>query len=155
MNEAFRQFIESLNPSLERLIAMEPVTAATLPSRAPDSCIYLFSEGDRHLYTGRTRRFRQRMSQQASPWSQHNQAALAFKLACECCGRMPENYVKGKGRAALACEPDFIEAFQAAKARVRTMKLRFVEEREPTRQALLEIYVSVALGTPYNDFNTH
>jgi hypothetical protein len=155
MHQAFQQFVESLHPSLERLIAMEPVTAATLPSRPPQACIYLFSEGDRHLYTGRTRKFKQRMSQQSSPWSQHNQAALAFKLACEGCGKTPENYVKNKGRAALACEPDFIDAFQAAKARVRSMNLRFVEEREPTRQALLEIYVSVALGTPYNDFNTH
>jgi predicted GIY-YIG superfamily endonuclease len=155
MNEAFRQFVESLNPSLERLIAMEPVTAATLPPRVPHACIYLYSEGDRHLYAGRTRNFKQRMRQQTSPWSQHNQAALAFKLACEYCGKMPEKYVKGKGRAAIACEPDFVEAFQTAKARVRSMNLRFVEEREPTRQALLEIYVSVALATPYNDFNTY
>jgi hypothetical protein len=35
------------------------------------------------------------------------------------------------------------------------MDLRFVEEWDPTRQALLEIYVSVFLRTKYNDFDTH
>ena len=35
------------------------------------------------------------------------------------------------------------------------MDLRFVDEADPIRQALLEIYVAVVLGTPYNDFDTH
>ena len=35
------------------------------------------------------------------------------------------------------------------------MELRFVEESEPLRQTLLEIYVAVVLKTPYNDFDTH
>jgi hypothetical protein len=49
----------------------------------------------------------------------------------------------------------FADAFQQAKARVRDMDLRFVEEADPTRQALLEIYASVVLRTKYNDFDTH
>lgn len=155
MNDEFRQFVESLHPSFERLVSMAPVTAATIPSHAPSSCIYLFSEADRHLYTGRTRDLRQRMRQQSLPGSQHNQAALAFKLACETCGKVTARYVKGEGRAGLAADPDFAPVFTATKARVRKMDLRFVEEHDPTRQALLEIYVSVALRTPYNDFNTH
>ncbi len=35
------------------------------------------------------------------------------------------------------------------------MQVRYVEERDPLRQALLEIYVALVLKTPYNDFNTH
>jgi hypothetical protein len=35
------------------------------------------------------------------------------------------------------------------------MNLRFVEENDPVRQALLEIYVAVTLNTPYNDFDNH
>ena len=35
------------------------------------------------------------------------------------------------------------------------MQVRYVEEIDPLRQALLEIYVAVVLKTPYNDFNTH
>jgi len=35
------------------------------------------------------------------------------------------------------------------------MDVRYVEETDPLRQALLEIYVSIVLKTPYNDFDTH
>jgi hypothetical protein len=35
------------------------------------------------------------------------------------------------------------------------MDVRYVEEKDALRQALLEIYVSVVLKTPYNDFETH
>jgi hypothetical protein len=49
----------------------------------------------------------------------------------------------------------FAAAFTDAKARVRAMHVQFVEETDSLRQALLEIYVAVVLGTPYNDFNTH
>jgi hypothetical protein len=42
-----------------------------------------------------------------------------------------------------------------AKQRVRAMNIRFVEEAVPLRQALLEIYVAVALQTPCNDFDTY
>jgi hypothetical protein len=79
---------------------------------------------------------------------------LASKLACEGCGKFPESYIKGKGWKELALDAAWIEAFACAKDRVRAMDLRYVEEAEPTRQALLEIYVCVALETPYNDFNT-
>ena len=35
------------------------------------------------------------------------------------------------------------------------MLVRYVEETDPLRQALLEIYVSIVLATPFNDFNMH
>ena len=51
--------------------------------------------------------------------------------------------------------PAFREAFSKAKARVADMDVRFVEEGDPMRQALLEMYASVALQTPYNSFENH
>jgi hypothetical protein len=35
------------------------------------------------------------------------------------------------------------------------MDIRFVEEADPLRQTLLEVYVAVALQTPHNGFDTH
>jgi hypothetical protein len=35
------------------------------------------------------------------------------------------------------------------------MDYRYVAEHDQTCQALLEIYCSVALATPFNDFGTH
>ena len=35
------------------------------------------------------------------------------------------------------------------------MNVRYVHEKDPVRQALLEIYVAVATEAKYNDFDTH
>jgi predicted GIY-YIG superfamily endonuclease len=156
MEPAFVRYAESLHPSFERLVAMAPVTTSTLPSDAPSECIYLFSEHGKHLYVGRTRHLRKRMRQHSMPSSQHNQAVFAFRLAREATGRLVAAY-SGIGRRAALVSDDsaFAAAFTAAKERVRLMQVRYVEERDPLRQALLELYASIVLATPYNDFNTH
>ena len=51
--------------------------------------------------------------------------------------------------------PKFRKAFADAKARIRAMDIRFTEESDQVRQALLEIYIAVLLDAPYNDFKTH
>ena len=52
-------------------------------------------------------------------------------------------------------DPEFQTAFETAKWRIRNMEFRYVEEPHPIRQSLLEIYVAIALDTPYNSFETH
>ena len=52
-------------------------------------------------------------------------------------------------------DPAFASAFEVAKARIRAMQVRFVEVADPIRQTILEVYVALALSTPYNDFDTH
>jgi hypothetical protein len=155
MHDSFREYVEALHPSFERLYGMEPVKIKSIPKGAPSQCIYLFSEGSRHLYVGRTRYLRQRLRQHSIPASQHNQAVFAFRLAREATGSLVATYTAGESRAALCAQDDFGAAFLLAKERVRQMDVRYVEETDPLRQALLEIYVSIVLKTPYNDFNTH
>lgn len=156
MDSTFARYADALHPAFERLVAMAPVTIATLPPGAPRQCIYLFSEPGKYLYVGRTRHLRQRMRQHSIPSSRHNQAVFAFRLAREVTGRDVAAYSGDGRRAVLAsADPAFVAAFTAAKARVRAMQLRYVEETDPLRQALLEIYASIVLATPYNDFNTH
>ncbi len=155
MHESFLRYAESLHPSFERLIAMTPVTTTTLPKNAPLQCIYLFSEGDRHLYVGRTKNLRQRLRNHSIPASQHNQAVFAFRLARETTGKLAAAYTADGSRLALTRDNAFAMAFTEAKTRVRAMHVRYVEEADPLRQALLEIYASIVLQTPYNDFNTH
>lgn len=156
MDPAFARYAESLHPSFERLVGMPPVTIARLPGDAPKECVYLFSEQGKHLYVGRTRHLRQRMRQHSIPSSRHNQAVFAFRLAREATGRIAAAY-SGDGTRALLAANDaaFAAAFADAKTRIRSMLVRYVEETDPLRQALLEIYVSIVLATPFNDFNTH
>jgi hypothetical protein len=80
---------------------------------------------------------------------------FAFRLAREITGKLVASYTAEGSRAALVLLPEFDTAFTSAKQRIRKMDLRYVEETDPLRQALLEIYVSIVLKTPYNDFNTH
>ncbi len=155
MHDRFRAFTEALHPKFEALMRMEPVQGL-LPHEVRGSGIYLFSEQGRHLYVGRTRDIRRRYGQHSRPSSKHNTAPFAFKLAREETQNMAADYrAGGQGRVALSGQPEFAAAFSRALMRVRKMDFRFVAEADPTRQCLLEVYVSVVHGTPYNDFDTH
>jgi predicted GIY-YIG superfamily endonuclease len=134
---------------------MTPVTPVTLPRSLPKSGIYLLSENERHLYVGRTRDIRARIAGHSRPGATRWTAAFAFRLAREATDNMVATYTKKGSRGDLIENPNFLSAFDEAKKRIRAMDLRFVEENDPVRQAVLEIYVAVSLQTPYNDFDTH
>ena len=60
-------------------------------------------------------------------------------------GRLTAGYSTKDSRLALCADIEFAPAFVDAKRRVRDMQVRYVGERDPLRQALLEIYVAVVL----------
>ncbi|UIY27887.1 GIY-YIG nuclease family protein [Rhizobium sp. IY2] len=156
MHETFRAFTENLHPKFDALLAQVPVTDATLRPDVKGSGIYMFSEGGNSLYVGRTRDVRKRYGQHTRRSSGHNSAPFAFKLARETTGFLKSDYRPGEtSRAGLLLKPEFASAFADAIERIRRMEFRFVEEADPTRQCLLEVYVSVVCGSPYNDFDTH
>lgn len=156
MDSVFLAHVEALRPKLEQLLAMVPVKPTSLPRKMPAAGVYLLSEANRHLYVGRSNGIRRRIGRHCRPGATHRMAAFAFRLAREATGNLVATYKKDEGsRSGLMENKAFVEAFTAAKARIRSMDLRFVDESDPIRQALLEIYVSVVLATPYNDFDTH
>jgi hypothetical protein len=150
MNEEFRKAVESLEPKFERLIGAKPHPSGdSLPTKG----VYLFCEKGRPLYVGRSNNIPQRRRNHTRPSSGTNQAALAVLIARKETER-PVDYRKG-ARERLLSDDAFMSAFKAAKNRVRNMEFRAVEERDQTCQALLEVYCTIALKTPYNDFGTH
>jgi hypothetical protein len=156
MHPTFATLLEGLHPKFERLIAMPPYRAGSLPKLMPKQGVYLFSEGDLHLYVGRSNKIRSRYGRHCNPGATHRMAAFAFKLAREATGNLVATYKAGEfSRNGLMLNPDFSSAFVAAKARIREMDFRFVEETDQNAQALLEIYCTLALNARYNDFNTH
>ncbi|RXD01706.1 hypothetical protein EQZ23_19465 [Sphingomonas sp. UV9] len=67
-----------------------------------------------------------------------------------------ENLVKGGlTRNALEADPTFAAGFSAARERVANMQFRWVDEADPNRQCLLEIYAAVVRNARYNDFINH
>ena len=155
MNPKFAALVESLEPSFQRLVSMPPVTAASLPRAMPTRGIYLFSDGDKNLYVGRSNNIRRRIGLHCRPGSQHNQATFAFRMARLQTGRTEAAYTATGSRSALIKDAEFSSVFVTSKSRIRQFNLRFVEETDPTRQALLEIYVATVLETPFNDFENH
>lgn len=152
----FALLVQDLPSRLERLLAMNPVPYGCLPCDMPKSGVYLFSEKGRHLYVGRSNTLRKRHGRHCRPGATYKQAAFAFLLAREATGRVKASYRPGnESRKGLMMDPVFAGAFQDAKARIRSMEYRYVEECDQNKQALLEIYCAIALGTPYNDFGTH
>ena len=151
----FAAVVESLEPSFRRLIDMEPVRYGALPKQIPRSGIYLFSEGTSHLYVGRSRDIRGRLGRHCRLGATHRMAAFAFRLAREATGQLNAAYRKEGSRHALIEDPTFRASFEKAKARIRQMDIRYVAEEDPLCQCILEVYVAVALSTPYNDFETH
>ncbi|WP_161949904.1 GIY-YIG nuclease family protein [Desulfofustis glycolicus] len=134
---------------------MKPVSVVTLPRQMPMAGIYLFSEKDCHLYVGRTNNLRRRLQNHCHPSSGHNSATFAFRLARELTGIVQPTYVSKGSRVSLQQHPVFGPEFLTQKKRVREMQVRFVEESDPMKQALMEMYVSVSLSTPHNDFDNH
>jgi predicted GIY-YIG superfamily endonuclease len=134
---------------------MKPVKFSSLPASIPDRGIYLFSERGKHLYVGRSNLLRRRLQNHCRPSGTHFTATFAFRIARRQTGRKRATYTTAGSRQALMNDKVFGRAFKAAKRRVAVMNIRYVEETDPTRQALLEIYAATALATPFNDFDTH
>jgi predicted GIY-YIG superfamily endonuclease len=155
MDREFKSIVESLEPKYRALVGMAPVKYGTLPRELPIRGIYLFSEGSHHLYVGRTNRMRERLRGHCVPSGSHFTATFAFRIAREQTGLTTASYSKSGSRAELLKDVAFASAFEAAKRRITSMDLRYVEESNPTRQALLEIYIATVLKTPYNDFDNH
>jgi len=156
MNKTFARHVEALHPLLEKLVAANPfrfdqLAAQTLPTRG----IYLFTENGRHMYVGRSNNIRKRLQWHCRPSSTENQASFAFLLAREKCGLLKASYKPEGSRRHLMTQTAFSNAFVEQKARLRTMSICAVEEVDSNRQALLEMYASISLETPYNDFNNH
>lgn len=155
MDPAFTKLLESLDTKLRSLTEMQPVRYYALPRSTPERGIYLFSEAERHLYVGRTNRIRKRLQNHCRPSGTHFTATFAFRIARDDTGMSRASYAKAGSRAELCAHPIFGPAFAQAKSRVAAMDIRYVEESDPVRQALLEIYAATVLRTPFNDFDNH
>jgi hypothetical protein len=88
-----------------------------LPKAMPACGIYLFSEGDVHLYVGRTGRLRQRLREHCRLGSTHNSAPCAFLLARDKTGMKASYRVEGS-RTQLQTHEIFGPAFIDAKKRI-------------------------------------
>lgn len=147
MDPKFASYIKGLDKSYKMLLAMKACTIGDIPTDCPTGGVYLFSERGKPLYAGRTRRSI-KVRLQGHVTRNSEACPFAWRLAREQTG------LDGS-REELLATPTFVTAFESAKERIKLMKVRYVAEADPTRQALLEIYVAVASSAKHNDFDTH
>ena len=153
VHQRFAALVDQLEVKCQELLAMPPVAAEDVPRDTPRGGIYLFSEGDEHLYAGRTKGpIRVRIRQQFG--ANANAASFPWLIAREFTGRKA-TYKKNGSRSDLLADAKFCTAYENARNRIRKMHVRYVQEPESLRQALLEIYVAVVTEARYNDFDTH
>src|SRR5450755_2874060 len=129
MHPSFAKLLDGLHPKLEELMRLPPCKYGNLPKSIPKQGVYLFSEGNNYLYIGRSNMIRLRYGRHCNPGATHRMAAFAFKLAREATGKTTASYKIGDdSRKGLMLNSDFRAAFDSAKARIRQMDFRFVEE---------------------------
>jgi hypothetical protein len=152
MNKRFQNLVDGLENQYQALLTMPPVIARDVPNNTPVGGVYLFSEDQAHLYAGRTKR--KIADRIRNHFSAKPDCPLAWLLARETTGRMA-TYTPEGSRKELLADPTFKAEYEKAKNRIKQMNVRYVQEADPVRQALLEIYVAVATEAKYNDFDTH
>lgn len=123
------------------------------PAPPQEPGVYLFAEGPEVLHVGRTRNLQARRRNHTGPGNGRNTASFAFRLAIH--DAQSDSVPLVGSRAEVEADPTFAEYFKAAKDRVRGMDFRCVVVAEAARQAMFEVFASVALGSPHNDWETH
>ena len=151
MNVQFQAIIDQMEPLLTRLRCCDPLIWDNLRG-LPQQGVYVFYENDNPIYTGRSRRIRQRIREHGGESSRYESATFAFKLFREAIGE-PEGRSPKYTRKEL--QDQHPEEYANQRQRVRNMRIRAVEINDPLVQTVFEIHAIIALGTThYNKFHT-
>ena len=82
MNSKFAAAVKRLEPKFQALMAMRPIRGKEeIPTGGKISGVYMFSDGDRHLYVGRSTRIRERFGSHVNPSSRLHYLPFATQLA--------------------------------------------------------------------------
>ena len=153
MTDQFDKVVADVKRKFCDLQASAKYCVAALPKNMPSAGIYLFSENGLPLYVGRTNSLRKRL--QYHTRNNHNQATFAFLLARHQTGNFKASYQPNGSRQDLLTNPTFRAAFDAARQRIREMDVQFVEEPDPIKQTILEVFAAFQTKARFNDFDNH
>ena len=141
-----------MDPLLVKLQACPPETFATR-KKLPYRGVYVFYEGEKALYVGRSNQIWKRIGTHGRESATHNQAFLALRL-------LAKEYNLEIGHSALADRSqiagEYAAEFRGQKRRVRGMTVRAVAVTDDTASYFFEAYAILALGTTeFNKFEPH
>ena len=151
MDQTFEDAVAAVKAGFDRLVRAPAVCVREVPRDAPKKAVYVFYDGEQPLYVGRTNRLPSRMADHVSP--HHGKAAFAFRLARD--EFEQANKSARTARKKLASDADFRHMFKAKCGWVGALTVRYVEEPDPIRQTLLEVYAAMMLKTEHNSLDNH
>lgn len=153
MTDEFDEILNAVRKKFAELCDSPRHTINSLPNAMPDAGIYLFYDDVQPLYVGRTNNLQKRL--QYHTRNNHNQATFAFLLARHETRNLKASYQPKGSRKDLLSDPAFRLAFDQARARIRSMTVQWVEETDPIRQTILEVFTAFQTKAKYNDFDNH
>ena len=155
------EMIGGIEGRLERLLQSDVYGRGVVERKAAPIThgAYLFTEGGRHLYVGRTGKterslragkpsasgFRARLAGHCRPSSGLSSATFAIRLALEQARK--EGKPITAPRRELLADPRFAALFIAAKERITAMEFRVVEIEDDRESAVFEVYAAYMLET--------
>lgn len=145
---------EDFGQLLDQLVSGHVYRCGELPAPPVAPGVYLLAEGNDVLHVGRTRNLQERRRNQTGLNNDRSTATHAFRRAVADATTAGHLGLPGK-RAELEVHPTFGPYFQAAKQRMRACDFRCVEIADPPKQAMFEIFASIALGLPHELWRTH
>ena len=147
----FEEAVEKMEGYLERLKECPPSKSFRF-SAGDGAAVYVFYEGKKAMYVGRTDRLRGRIQEHGRPGSGHNSAPFAYNMA-KCDARDSGLKVDGIYRNDLCKVKQFIPFFRQSKERVCNMQVRFVAIPDPHLQVLFEVYAALKLKAKWTTFS--
>ncbi len=155
INERFEKLTGRMPLRLRSLLKQPPIAIDDIGiTQVPQKGVYVFFEGNKPIYVGRSNRLKERLKEHSQKGSDYYSATLAFRIAKQNTSTLQKKEKKQTNEQ-LMKNRDFVEEFEAAKDRIARAEIRFIEIEGQIEQAIFEIYASLALDTELNDFGTH
>ena len=147
-----------------------PVGKDKLPQELHTAGVYVFYERDKAMYVGRSDDLLKRIRTHGNPGSGKSKAAFASNIAkakimqtykdtSPCPNKSDKQWRKSLDWELGKPESKFLVSFgtefKKAKKEVLNMSFKVVEIEDSIDQAIFEIYASMKLKTPYNNFDNH
>ena len=153
MKRDFDELMRQVKTLHEELLSSKPRKPGHISTEFEHPGVYLFSERGRFLYAGHSKNMRDRIRQHHQPYRRRN-APFAFRLVREVTDNWDPTYRPQGSRKRLLENKAFLAVFSEQVHRIARMDVRLVRVDDPLARALLEIYTSTVLNTPYNEFKT-
>lgn len=145
----FEKIVKNLEKKYLELKSMKAISILEI-KECPKGGVYTFIQNGKTLYVGRTRRL---INVRLKGHIYGNDCPFAFKIAREKSGYTLTDY-RNLTRKKLLTIKKFRNEYIKARCLIKELKVKYVFEDDPVKQALLEIYISYRTKSPYNEFKT-